>query len=188
MVFRPYFAHSIDGVDASGWQSLAKHLTAVGLLSATRGQKFGAGEAAALAGVLHDLGKYTEGFQNRLRGGASVDHSTAGAREVLNDKSGGAPAALMRQLVAHCIAGHHAGLPDSIGDLDERLRRKFEPLSPTWREEITLDDAPLTAPNFNWRKENSAALFQFGFLGRMIFSCLVDAFSRHRGFLCGGRE
>ena len=76
----------------------------------------------------------------RLRGGASVDHSTAGAREVLNDDGGGAPAALMRQLVAHCIAGHHAGLPDSIGsigDLDERLLRKFEPLSSFWREEIT---------------------------------------------------
>lgn len=82
----------------------------------------------------------------------------------------------MRQLVAHCIAGHHAGLPDSIGriaGLDERLRRKFEPLSPAWRGEISLDDAPLTPPNLDWRKEK--APFQFGFLGRMIFSCLVDA-------------
>src|SRR5271168_2743945 len=175
MPFGPYFAHSVEGVDASRWQSLASHLTAVGQLAGMRGRKFGAGEAAALAGVLHDLGKYTEGFQNRLRGGASVDHSTAGAREVLNDNSGGAQAALMRQLVAHCIAGHHAGLPDSIGDLDERLRRKFEPLSSIWREEITLDDAPLTVPEFSWRKERNAQLFQFGFLGRMIFSCLVDA-------------
>jgi CRISPR-associated endonuclease/helicase Cas3 len=174
MVSRPYFAHS-TGVDASAWQSLAKHLIAVGQLAAMRAQKFGAGEAAALAGVLHDLGKYTEGFQNRLRGGASVDHSTAGAREVLNDHSGGAPAVMMRQLVAHCIAGHHAGLPDSIGDLDQRLSRKFEPLSPSWREELALADAPPTAPNFEWRKEISGKLFQFGFLGRMIFSCLVDA-------------
>ena len=84
MSFGPYFAHSVEGVDASKWQSLASHLTAVGRFAGMRGRKFGAGEAAALAGVLHDLGKYTEGFQNRLRGGGSVDHSTAGAREVLN--------------------------------------------------------------------------------------------------------
>src|ERR1700691_2088032 len=141
MPFGPFFAHSVEGVDASGWQSLAKHLTAVGQLAGVRGQKFGAGEAAALAGVLHDLGKYTEGFQNRLRGGASVDHSTAGARGVWNGVGARTPAAMMAQLVAHCIAGHHAGLPDSIGDLDERLRRKSDPLSPIWREEISLDDA-----------------------------------------------
>src|SRR5271156_6318250 len=93
----------------------------------------------------------------------------------LKDATGGAQSAMMRQLIAHCIAGHHAGLPDSIGDLDERLLRKFEPLSSIWREEITLDDAPLTVPEFSWRKERNAQLFQFGFLGRMIFSCLVDA-------------
>lgn len=175
MSFGPYFAHSIEGVDASRWQSLASHLIAVGQLAGMRGQKFGAEQAAALAGVLHDVGKYAEGFQNRLRGGASVDHSTAGAREVMKNATGGAQSAMMRQLIAHCIAGHHAGLPDSIGDLDERLLRKFEPLSSIWREEITLDDAPLTVPEFSWRKERNAQLFQFGFLGRMIFSCLVDA-------------
>src|SRR5271170_4824750 len=148
MFSESYFAHSVEGVDASKWQSLADHLNAVRELSGMRGQKFGAGHAAALAGVLHDLGKYAEGFQNRLRGGASVDHSTAGAREVLKNATGGAQSAMMRQLIAHCIAGHHAGLPDSIGDLDERLLRKFEPLSSIWREEITLGDAPLTVPEF----------------------------------------
>ncbi len=44
-----------------------------------------------------DLGKYTGGFQNRLRAEVRVDHSTAGAREVENDKSAVAPAMMMRQ-------------------------------------------------------------------------------------------
>jgi CRISPR-associated endonuclease/helicase Cas3 len=51
-------------------------------LAALCGLKFGAEKAAALAGALHDLGKYTEGFQLRLTGASErVDHSTAGAQE-----------------------------------------------------------------------------------------------------------
>jgi CRISPR-associated endonuclease/helicase Cas3 len=83
---------------------------------------------------------------------------------------------MIAQIVAHCIAGHHAGLPDSIGDLDTRLDEKeLEPLDPIWRDEIAPDPEQLAPPAFDWRKDRAEAGFQFGFLGRMIFSCLVDA-------------
>jgi CRISPR-associated endonuclease/helicase Cas3 len=79
-----FFAHSVEGRGSEEWQPLAEHLAAVSDLAGVRGAKFGAERAAALAGLLRDLGKYTEGFARRLRGSAeAVDHSTAGAQEVI---------------------------------------------------------------------------------------------------------
>ena len=37
---------------------------------------FGAQEQACQTGKLHDLGKYSEAFNQRLHGGLSVDHAT----------------------------------------------------------------------------------------------------------------
>ena len=78
-----FFAHSTDRKDRSNWQMLPDHLMAVAGLAGERGSKFGARRAAALAGILHDLGKYSAAFQRRLDGsGEAVDHSTAGAKHV----------------------------------------------------------------------------------------------------------
>jgi len=57
------------------------HAMAVAELAAERGMKFGASELARVAGLLHDVGKYSDSFQRKLKGEAlRVDHSTAGAR------------------------------------------------------------------------------------------------------------
>src|ERR1700733_14357939 len=109
-----FFAHSTSNKTKSDWQILRSHLAAVATLAAERGGKFGAQKAAALAGLLHDLGKYSVAFQRRLDGpGTAVDHSTAGAQEVrqLLGADGG-----VAELIAYAIAGHHAGLPDKEGE------------------------------------------------------------------------
>jgi CRISPR-associated endonuclease/helicase Cas3 len=54
-----FFAHSNGNTDKNLWQPLHEHLRAVGRLSGSNGQKFGAANAALLAGLLHDLGKYS---------------------------------------------------------------------------------------------------------------------------------
>jgi CRISPR-associated endonuclease/helicase Cas3 len=170
-----YFAHSLPNADPVDWQPLRDHLESVQRIAGERAAKFRAGGPAALSGLLHDLGKYSAGFQRRLHGGDPVDHSTAGAREIRELAGSDGGARLIAQIVAHCIAGHHAGLPDSIGDLDRRLDEKeLEPLDPIWRDEIGPDPAKLAPPAFEWHKA-AEAWFQFGFLGRMIFSCLIDA-------------
>jgi len=168
-----FFAHSLPDAAQSRWQILRDHLIAVSSLSGERGAKFRSEQVAELAGLLHDLGKYSHEFQQRLNGGDRVDHSTAGAVEML--RLGGAGPQIMAQLVAHCIAGHHAGLPNSIGDLDQRLKRDLAALDPVWREEIVVDALALKMPAMDWRNEKEQRLRQLGFLGRMIFSCLVDA-------------
>ena len=106
-----------------------------------------------LAGLLHDLGKYDPDFQLRLDGSLiSVEHSIAGAALALmlakapRDK-------VMAELIAHAIAGHHAGLPDRIGcasSLNERLQRaNLDRLAPVWQTEISpvaSDLLPAFAP------------------------------------------
>lgn len=170
-----FFAHSLENSDGCGWQPLADHLIEVSNFSGSCGQKFKSGDAAALAGLLHDLGKYSDGFQQRLRGGERVDHATAGTREVVNLADASSESRMMAQLIAHCIAGHHGGLPDSIGELDKRLDKDLEPLSPVWRDQIHPDPAALTKLPIRCERDRDVALFQIGFLGRMLFSCLVDA-------------
>jgi CRISPR-associated endonuclease/helicase Cas3 len=173
-----FFAHSTNRKDRSDWQTLPDHLMAVAALAAERGGKFGARRAAALAGMLHDLGKYSSAFQRRLDGsGEAVDHSTAGAKHVGRLVVGGADRG-MAELIAYVIAGHHAGLPDregETGSLTERLDKPIKPLDPVWPQELNLEPTDLM-PDFRWEKQDRAWFaFQLGFLGRMVFSCLVDA-------------
>jgi CRISPR-associated endonuclease/helicase Cas3 len=83
----------------------------------------------------------------------------------------------MAELIAYAIAGHHAGLPDREGEtssLTTRFAKVLDPLDPIWQDEIAPDAAGLM-PAFRWEREPSRLAFQLGFLGRMIFSCLVDA-------------
>ena len=172
-----FYAHSTPRPDQADWQGLADHLVGVADAAARRGEPLGIGAAAHLAGLLHDLGKYTGAFQRRLSGDpARVDHSTAGAAVVLalatapDDKH-------VAELIAHAIAGHHAGLPDRIG-ADGSLEARIEAfdasvLDPAWSAEV----APVVErllPAFDWGSSRTLA-FRFALLGRMIFSCLVDA-------------
>jgi CRISPR-associated endonuclease/helicase Cas3 len=176
-----HFAHSTGNPDQSDWQPLFDHLNEVAGLATTRGEKFGAAPAAALAGWLHDLGKYAEAFQRYIQGrGQSIDHSTAGARAAFDLSKDGTPAdRLMAQLVAYLVAGHHAGLPDWLNGaagLENRIKQKaLEPLDPIWTNEVALVATGLFPANFRRHPDRSRHAFQLATLGRMIFSCLIDA-------------
>ncbi|MBU1210526.1 MAG: CRISPR-associated endonuclease Cas3'' [Alphaproteobacteria bacterium] len=62
----PYFAHSGLKSDASDWQRLDDHALCVARLAADFAAPMGLERAAYLAGLLHDLGKYTSAFQAQL--------------------------------------------------------------------------------------------------------------------------
>ncbi|MXN67132.1 CRISPR-associated endonuclease Cas3'' [Stappia sp. GBMRC 2046] len=173
-----FFAHSTGDPSKSDWQGLSDHLTGVAELAASFGRSLGLEKPARLAGLLHDLGKYTNGFQARLEGaGARIDHSTAGAilARQLGESAGDRAVA---ELVSYAVAGHHGGLPDMRGEagtLAERLKKDMlESLDPAWAREIEPDGMSLM-PALKLAGTREKAAFQFSFLGRMIFSCLVDA-------------
>lgn len=79
-----FFAHSGLQADLSDWQPLKQHLTQVAQLAAERAQVFKASDWAHLIGLLHDLGKYSQEFQARIRGSNQrTDYATAGAKVVM---------------------------------------------------------------------------------------------------------
>src|SRR6478752_625485 len=113
-----HFAHSTADPTGADWQPLQDHLRQTALRAELFGGKFGAAKAAALAGQLHDLGKYSKAYQAYIagRGPGGVYHSTAGAQQLLQLGLTGRDRG-MAELIAYAIAGHHAGLPDMFGEI-----------------------------------------------------------------------
>jgi len=185
MAKRDYFAHSGPGDPPTGWQLLKSHLENVAVLARNNAIKFSAGDMAYAAGLLHDIGKYSEKFQRKLRGeNIRVDHSTARAHVAAQCKR----FAPMGKLLAYIIAGHHAGLANGAGTGDVtplacRLSKDYvESLPPfdDWKAEIgpllptSLALPPLKPhPVPQIRKERQG--FCTALLVRMLFSALVDA-------------
>lgn len=123
-------------------------------------------------GLLHDIGKISSAFQAYIGGtGLSPDHSSAGAVEAARLFPGP-----IGRLIAFAVAGHHAGLADGAGaggSLDARLARSGDlPDYRGWRAlvpELPSDIMPSLAG------VPGEPGYLFAFLGRMLFSCLVDA-------------
>lgn len=179
-----YYAHSGMNADKSDWQLLSDHLTTVSEISKHNARYFKASKLAYMAGLLHDLGKYTTEFQARLEGSPhKVDHATAGAiiaKDILPEP--------WFKLLSFVIAGHHAGLANGSLEgerrrtLEERLKQTFgkEPnqlsvLDEIWKSELNLLTAQELVPQIKTHHQPVFHGFQFAFLIRMIFSCLVDA-------------
>lgn len=166
----PYYAHSVAGELEEAWELLRHHLDEVATFASERAARFGAADIAGAAGLLHDLGKYGKPFQERLRGAkASVDHSSAGAvwaKAHLDPVWG--------RVIAHVVAGHHAGLADGLFDAEGRLDEKAALAAPAARaalaDGLVLPQSVTPPPGMRGRTG-----FQRAFLTRMIFSCLIDA-------------
>jgi len=161
-------------------------LEAVAALAQTFAESFGAAGWVRLAGRWHDLGKFSDAFQNYLACAADSDadgepdaatgrtrgpdHSTAGAQHAVRADQ------LLGSLLAYLIAGHHAGLPngrdDSPSCLEVRLAKTIEP----WFEAASAAGCatvPAPFPRPPGRAFTSG--YALGFLLRMSFSALVDA-------------
>ena len=134
----------------------------------------GAAEIGKVAGLLHDLGKYSKEFQDRLETGRGrVNHSTTGAKKATDRY--GRP---LGKMLAFRIAGHHPGLANGVNGgrvtaLEDRLRETVPPLDPVWEREISLPSRPAT-PRLRSCNGDTAGFCAALFV-RMLFSALVDA-------------
>ncbi len=166
---KEYWAHTENDIQNVP-HLLNDHLRCVGGLAEKFISEANAelGEQAKWAGLLHDVGKYREEFQEYL----------IGARESSNETHHavyGAALAFQKRWIslAFAIAAHHAGLHDK-DDLKTLFQKydAFERVSPLIAHfENELGKIPETIANANFIN-NSVNL---EFATRMIFSCLVDA-------------
>jgi CRISPR-associated endonuclease/helicase Cas3 len=165
-----YIAH-VDK-ESGREQSLEEHLKGTAQLARVFSELFGAGEFAEKIARYHDIGKYSDKFQRRIKGEKiQVDHSSAGAQYFYEQNK-----TALGLAAAYCIAGHHGGIPDGgsksqpqAGELYDRLQRKLEDFS-AFLSDFEDDNGKLPTPKIML---NSG--FQLAFFIRMVYSCLVDA-------------
>lgn len=180
-----YFAKSKN--NAGNQATVKEHTSDVMDLAELYGSEFGMGITARLAGQFHDVGKYTQLFQDVLLGKADhIDHAIVGAwllHEVTSRKAAYSP-------VVEAINGHHDGLLDIY-----KLRSKFAELrKANGTVEGNSGKQPAICGNKQLMKTYEAFHNDFPafqkipqvnlFSGtelesmlytRMLFSCLVDA-------------
>lgn len=142
---------------------------------------FGLSQAAHLAGLFHDLGKYDPAFQRKLAGEVNrANHSTAGAVVLLKQVQPNDQIPL--EMVAYAILGHHAGLPDydtaDRSSLRRRIENYEEELDPIWRDQIKMPQLELSSELMSILQSHSSLAtgpFDISVATRMLFSSLVDA-------------
>lgn len=174
-----FLAHSANRMGCE--DPLRDHLSAVAERAAGFARAFGAEGEAFLAGLLHDLGKYGDLFQKRLRGEEQlIDHWSPGAWVALQRyRELGIASAL-------AVLGHHVGLQNAQSDhlrsidparWDPALhdgRRLSEVNSDVLLRRLEADGLALVAPQssiYNHADKAVSAMLDV----RMLFSTLVDA-------------
>ena len=155
-------------------QTLKAHLEGTAGLAGEFAGRFGKSDWGYCCGMLHDIGKYSDAFQKKIQedSGARVDHATAGA-QVCAEKGG------LYGFMSYCIAGHHAGLPDTGSTADtgnapslEGRKQKHIPDYHAYQSEIKIPE--VTTIPFEVKNAKSPD-FSLSVFIRMLYSCLVDA-------------
>jgi CRISPR-associated endonuclease/helicase Cas3 len=166
---------SHSGNAAGQWHGLVEHLTSVASRAGEFAEAFGAAALAWWLGLLHDLGKGAETWQQRLvalgadSGRGGIDHKAAGTRFAVQRVG------LWR--LAMAIHGHHGGL--------ENPAQLHAFLTSPERDRLAEDQAvrrlsghiaelrlPTPPPWPRWALDDPEA---GEMLLRMLFSALVDA-------------
>lgn len=133
-----YWAHYRES-DGRG-QSIKEHLENVSAIASQAAGKIGFSQLAAIAGILHDIGKYSKEFQCYLLSAAGrinpddddyvhaegmrgkIDHSTSGSQYAWIHIRRKTPAwQLAKEILSLCIASHHSGLIDSLSPTGEDI-------------------------------------------------------------------
>jgi CRISPR-associated endonuclease/helicase Cas3 len=185
-----HYAHSLPDQPQENWETMREHeeLVANYCRQFLRRIDPSLEPWGDLLGRWHDLGKYSDAFQNYIKAAnatdedshraevkGKVDHSTAAAQlaiEKFGDRG---------RLLAYSFAGHHAGLPDwDDGQSQSGLKQRLIKQIPNWSSgvpEALIEQTFPGMPSIETPKpdSNDHAAFRVSFWMRMVFSTLVDA-------------
>lgn len=186
-------------------QTVKEHLLGVKELAESYGEKLGVMYLTGLAGMLHDLGKYTNEFKEYIleavsnsfsppkRG--SVDHSTAGGKilyKLFHEENITCYKGIVAEIVGNAIISHHSYLQDFLNpELESnylnRVRDKelaeFEITKQNFFEQVIsekdfhdyVDKAAAEVEKFLAKESPENNEKQLMFLTKFVFSALIDA-------------
>lgn len=138
-----FIAHRRGNVE----QSVCSHLIGVAEKAGKFAEKMGLGCHGELVGLAHDLGKYSQAFQNYIKSAeglidqdadgfvdakamrGKIDHSSAGAQWIWESFSSreDSISKMLGQALALCVASHHSGLIDCLdADGEDNFTRRME--------------------------------------------------------------
>jgi len=171
-------------------QELHAHLTATADIAKEFASVFDCGDITCLAGLLHDLGKYTQAFQDYLKRSLSGEAVTRGevihalqgaklAKETINDH-------VIADIVGNVIATHHGGLFDNISNGERTLSVKTNKGEDKlhYAEAVnafcpSINEAALKTEISNFcqisQTKRVSPYFMLHLLTKAIYSCVVDA-------------
>ena len=178
-------------------QTVREHLIGTARLAEENAVEMFKPIARAL-GMAHDIGKYSDAFQARIRGSnVRFEHSACGAieyREIYSSEQS-VLINLAAPMMEFCIACHHTGLqnggslaladaPNLEGTMNSRIsksrkERDYSGKSDygSYKDEIILEkpDFSKVLECFKEAKSRVDILELFAFFTRYLFSCLTDA-------------
>lgn len=186
-------------------QTVERHLLEVKTLAEKYGEKLNIPHVTGLAGMLHDMGKYTEKFrtyilaavsgaEDRLRRG-EVDHSTAGGRLLYDRLHADAKApykAILAEVVGNAIISHHSYLHDfldpdlespylrrvackKLEEFDRSVEAFFTHVMSEQEFQAYVDRAAAEVEQFLARVPAKSMELKLMFLTKFVFSALIDA-------------
>lgn len=178
-----FYAHSENKVQKC--EPVIEHLNEVSKLCKEFASEWNCGPEGEIAGIFHDVGKYTYAFQEVLKGNLNkIDHATPGAAALLFQYG------LDGLASAIAVQGHHDGLQSGHFDslkmalsMKENRNKFGKAYSSTAFKElisILLGECKIL-PRKDYKKSGYAGLCEQGrhipamMYVRMLFSALVDA-------------
>ncbi|OGX78737.1 hypothetical protein A6395_10375 [Exiguobacterium sp. SH31] len=178
-------------------QSVRQHLLDAKCLAEQWGNPLGLSKVCGLAALLHDMGKYSDTFQDYIRRAVSgekvrrgeVDHATAGGRLLFDKLKGKSPNQLLGEIVSNAIISHHGNLHDYVQGEDSPFLQRVEVKTLEEYEvckhrffdevisETDFNDYVEVANQqlWNYLKRIGATVPNSSFLTKLVFSILIDA-------------
>ncbi len=185
-MFNEFYAHSdpnnpkkLPNDPGARWQPLKEHLVGVSELATHFAQQASPGDKefaniAKWSGLLHDLGKCSDKFQQMLtdvvQGKPKIraPHAVYGAALANNAKA---------YDIALAVLGHHSGLHAAVDLKSKITSEEFEKARKYVRDRACLpaDLREALHGNLPKCKITMGAELAFELRNRMLFSCLIDA-------------